>query len=610
MAHNDRRKPCGACDREVAHTLDDRPYTHKCFKPEPDANGFEDPTPRGVTKFPAVSDPAPTVEPMDDTHCKQGGCKGCCGCSSECTDTPCGQPFKGPYRSTPCEIQECYCNDGDNPEKGSWFGAMYDGSCSVSECQIYEGDRIRADGQGGYECEDCGDSEPLAAVTMTRSQALVTLASEGPDADMASLAFEREQEEATRVLSAHPYAAVPEDPPVRNVVELRLPSGRLAIAVGDDFEDPTAPADVPDVLNVSGQPKARYQWRGSQNMGYLIKDPTTGDFRRYKNQNPMGWTRATTFNKAASDSKAINDWGKRNIVIGAARRRDVLLRAHGLTHESDRAALEGIVAELEEAAGAKVGSDLGTYLHSFTELMDAGLKTWRDAPEEFHRSLALYSQALADAGLEPVPGLIERTTCITEFGGVVGTFDRIFYHRPSGEYLIGDLKTGKTMEYAMDETNTQMWIYAHGVNQNGVYDWNTDTWTTADAPWGDNAVLRRIRVSEERGVIIHMPVQGEQEGTVSLVHADLQAGAKHAELCHAIRSRTKSKVRAFEPPAPPAPEPQLNSTEDDVWRGLFRAVRSGEEATALWRRAKEDGVQGVFLNELIGLAREAIRSHS
>ena len=565
MAHNDRRKPCGACDREVAHTLDDRPYAHKCFKPEPDANGLEDPTPRGVTKFPAVSDPVPTVEPMDDTHCKQGGCKGCCGCSSECTDTPCGQPFKGP-----------------------WFGAMYDGKCSVSECRITEGDRVRADGLGGYECEDCvEDDEPLTYTDVVANN--LPLPAELEDPRVAEV-------------PAHPYAAVPETP-VREVT---------VVPALDDFEDPTAPADVPDVLNVSGQPRARYQWRGSQNMGYLVKDPTTGDFRRYKNQNPMGWTRATTFNKAASDSKAINDWGKRNIVIGAARRRDVLLRAHGLTHENDRAALEGIVAELEEAAGAKVGSDLGTYLHSFTELMDAGLKTWRDAPEEFHRSLALYSQALADAGLEPVSGLIERTTCITEFGGVVGTFDRIFYHRPSGEYLIGDLKTGKTMEYAMDETNTQMWIYAHGVNQNGVYDWNTDTWERAwpDMSGWDPDEYDPVKVSEERGVIIHMPVQGKQEGAVSLVHADLQAGAKHAELCHAIRSRTKSKVRAFEPPAPPAPEPQLNPTKDDVWRGLFRAVRSGEEATALWRRAKEAGVQGVFLNELIELAREAIRSHS
>ena len=44
------------------------------------------------------------------------------------------------------------------PEKGPWFGAMYDGWCSGCEDAIHEGDQIRADGQGGYECEDCDEN--------------------------------------------------------------------------------------------------------------------------------------------------------------------------------------------------------------------------------------------------------------------------------------------------------------------------------------------------------------------------------------------------------------------------------------------------------------------
>lgn len=528
----------------------------------------------------AVSDPTPTVETMDDT-------------------------------------------------KGPWFGALYEGRCSDCTRLIDEGDRIRADGAGGYECEDCGlGPEPLTYTDVVANN--LPLPEGLADPSVPEISAER----SCAVRDPECEQCHPDEfmgPSVREVTELSLPATmpdeeafemptpvveiRLPAAgpmpTPDEFMDPSGADGPTDELNVSGQPKARYEWRGTVNMGYLVKDPDAGDFRRYGNGKPKGWTRATTFNKAASDSKAINDWGKRNIVIGASRRRDVLLRAHGLTHENDRAALTGIVAELEEAAGAKVGSDLGTYLHNFTELMDAGLKTWREAPEEFQRSLALYAQALADAGLEPVPGLIERTTMISEFEGVVGTFDRIFYHRPSGTYLVGDLKTGKTMEYAMDETNTQMWIYAHGVNQNGIYDWNTDTW---DLPWeiGGAEGSKACKVREDVGVIIHMPVQGPQAGTVSLVHADLQAGARHAELCHAIRSRDKAKVRAFTPPEPiPAPGPVLvNGTTPELWRALFRTVRSSEEATELWKRAKEDGVQGVFLNELIELAREAIRQHS
>jgi hypothetical protein len=207
-------------------------------------------------------------------------------------------------------------------------------------------------------------------------------------------------------------------------------------------------------------------------------------------------------------------------------------------------------------------------------------------------------EALAAAGLEPVQGLIERTTMIREFGGVVGTFDRVFYHRPSGQYIVGDLKTGKTMKYAMDETECQIWTYAHGVNQTGIYDWNTDTWVRPDTP---EHLPMLARVSEKVGVIIHMPVQGPEAGSVYLDYADLERGRAYAELNQAVRSYPKSKVRPFElAPAPGAPE-------GAPWDELFRGVRTSEGVTALWRWAKAEGVQGIELNRLIEIGREAIR---
>lgn len=524
---------------------------------------------------PAVSEAAPTVDAMDDTHCKQGRCTGCCGCSSECTDNPCGQPFKGP-----------------------WFGALYAGACSNLGCRIDEGDRIRADGQGGYECEDCGDETLRAPVTMTRAQALATLAAEGPTADMASLAFEREQDAALEVLRGNPYAAIP-DPPVREVTDVPLPTADEFM-----FEDPTEPAPK---LNVSGQPEAR---RDHQKR-YIVVDPELGDFRRtVKEKKPKGITRATTFNKHAQNTIALNGWSKRNAVMGAVLRPDILRRAHGLHHDTSkeqREELDRIVDELEKAAGAKVAADEGTFLHEFCDQVDAGLKTWRDAPPMYQQDIKRYVEALAAEGLEPVPGLIERTTFIREFGGVAGTFDRIFYHRPSGQYIIGDLKTGKTMKYAMDETECQEWTYAHGVNTTGIYDWNTDTWAPTRGSFQDFP----IKVSETVGVIIHMPVQGPEAGSVYLDYANLERGRAYAELNQAVRSYPKSKVQPFSaaPLTRVEPEPELsNPTPDDVWRALFRTVGTKEEATEMWLRAKEDGIQGVFLNELIELAQQTLRA--
>ena len=40
---------------------------------------------------------------------------------------------------------------------GPWFTASYEGECAGCWCVIDPGDCIRADGESGYLCEDCGD---------------------------------------------------------------------------------------------------------------------------------------------------------------------------------------------------------------------------------------------------------------------------------------------------------------------------------------------------------------------------------------------------------------------------------------------------------------------
>jgi hypothetical protein len=42
-------------------------------------------------------------------------------------------------------------------EFGPWFPAAYEGDCAGCDGAIEPGDRIRADGQGSWLCEDCGD---------------------------------------------------------------------------------------------------------------------------------------------------------------------------------------------------------------------------------------------------------------------------------------------------------------------------------------------------------------------------------------------------------------------------------------------------------------------
>lgn len=449
---------------------------------------------------------------------------------------------------------------------------------------------------------------------------LETLMSGEPNGEAAQDAVDRLKEKAAEALATMTPDAFMDPAPL---------GGSVTVATGmfspDAFMDPATPEETPAV-NVSGQPDPRYEWWGEQNRGYLVKLPETGDFRRYKNGRPKGITRATTFNKAASDTTSLTDWKLRNVIIGASRRPDLLLRAHGLEVQRDSKVLNKLAAELEAVAGAKVGADIGTFLHEFCEHIDAGLKTWRDAPEVYQAQLKLYSETLAEAGFETVPGMIERTTYIAEFGGVVGRFDRILFHRPSGTYVIADLKTGRTMDYARLENECQEWIYAHGVNEHGVYDWNTDTW----APMlFDSANIRPFKVSETVGLIIHMPVQGDDAGQVILEKTDLQRGKRYAATCAENRGWVKPKreLWSWEPEAPaeepwhdiggglevkhsivlPAPEPAPQFKRSD-WRTRFRSVTSRDQANALYKQAKAEGVPAPVLEDLVVIGKDALAS--
>lgn len=536
---------------------------------------------------PQVSDPTPTVE--DDRD-----------------DDPAAQ-----------ELSAILPLEGDDvSDKGPWFGAMYDGRCSVNECAIFEGDRICADGQGGYECEDCGgfevekmiSTQPAGVDPEVSDWQQASLGVDGDNTPVAAMYSEPTEEAVTDALPGTDWQQQASEAARRHVAQDAMafldeanhglrPEYRVT---ADEFLDPAATEDVKPVIGVSGQPK---RVRRDHMDRYAVVLPGETELETFKTSGkPVGRTRVTTFVKQASSTIKLGEWKARNVVIGASRRRDLLLKAQGLTHEDDRDRLNAIARELEEAAGAKVGSDLGTYLHDFTEYMDAGLKTWMAAPQEFRKSLKGYAQALQDAGLEPIPSLIERTTIIQEFGWVCGTFDRVFYHRPSGQYVIGDLKTAKTMDYGKNEIEAQLWAYAHGVNQNGIYDWNTDCWMRG-YPGGPMGGRRELpRVSEAVGVVIHMPVQGKLEGTVQLLWADLEAGARHAQLCQDVRSQPKGKMQPWgDGPAPLTPP---------SWEERFRGVESNAQASGLWLEAKAEGIQGQRLEALIDLARQSIRLHS
>jgi len=441
------------------------------------------------------------------------------------------------------------------------FPASFDSECDNCDGAIFAGDEIRSNGSGGWEH------------------------------------------------ARHAEEDIPVSVPAPTVATMDTQTEP------DQFADPTtAQPPVPEI-NVSGQPKARYEWYGKQNRGYLVKRPDTGDFQRYKNGNIKGLVRVTTFVKAASDQNALTDWAKRNVLMGASLRPDLVAKAHGLKHETDRAELMSLVGELETAAGAKVSADIGTMIHEYTERLDGDPSfTLQDVPAQYRPAVLLYAETLKAAGLRPVPGLIERTTYVPDFGGIVGTLDRVYYHERSGQYLIGDVKTGKTLKYGMDEIEAQEAIYARGVNGYGVYDWNTDAWAPPGS-YGDSVDTgpwQVPKVSLDWGVVVHMPVQGDDAGRCLLVRADLQRGWAHAKVCHIVREEraNKPKPEAWSDdlldPSPRYGVPKI--TDGGIrWSKMFATAASREELSELYVKAKAAGVAGLELQNLVSMGQRRLR---
>ena len=58
------------------------------------------------------------------------------------------------------DIPDDFTSPDDANEPGPWFEAGFTGNeCSRGDHLIHEGDVIRADGHGEYECQDCVDDD-------------------------------------------------------------------------------------------------------------------------------------------------------------------------------------------------------------------------------------------------------------------------------------------------------------------------------------------------------------------------------------------------------------------------------------------------------------------
>lgn len=265
--------------------------------------------------------------------------------------------------------------------------------------------------------------------------------------------------------------------------------------------------------------------------GFTNSDPTEDGVKRdrygrYLLPHPdtrveQGWTRVTTLAKSASDTFNLDRWGLRMAMKGLMQRPDLQAMVSATPLE-EKDKLNKIGEDAKEAAGSKARANLGTALHKFSETVDADPAAIDTIGPAWKSDIEAYVAALAEHGFEVVPAYIERI-CLNPEVEAAGTFDRILWHKPSGQLVIGDLKTGEDLSYGWLEIAIQLACYAKA-----PWLWNKQLETWEPMP----------EVSQTKAVVMHLPV-GKKK--CDLYWVNVKVGWQGAQLCHTVREWRRTK---------------------------------------------------------------------
>jgi hypothetical protein len=244
---------------------------------------------------------------------------------------------------------------------------------------------------------------------------------------------------------------------------------------------------------------------------YLIPHPDTGKLQ--------AWTRVTTFAKTVADMYNIDLYHSRLVAKGMAMRPDLYAEASA-AHIDDKKTLDRLCELAMEAAGKSAKARLGTALHAFTEKADRGEKQVVPAP--WDADVKAYATCLSEHQVEVLPEYIEATVVVPKYG-VAGTLDRLVRVVGSPEILVGDLKTGHSVQWAWLEIACQLFLYSQATH---IFDHKTQTLT--EFP----------KVDKSKAIVIHLPVG---QAAASLYEVNLELGARVAMASDAVRELRKRK---------------------------------------------------------------------
>jgi hypothetical protein len=253
---------------------------------------------------------------------------------------------------------------------------------------------------------------------------------------------------------------------------------------------------------------------------YTLPNPESGKSK--------SWQRVTNFIKLAEDTYHLELWKQRNVAKGLAMRPDYVEAVVPLDVKADKDRLNRICERAQDIAGAYKLSDEGTALHTSTELADYADGSLAAVPDRHKVRVQLYLDALRANGLRVAPGMIERVTASTRYE-VAGKFDRV-YQLEDGSYVIGDLKTGDSLDLSFPSIAGQLACYEDGINHTGIF-----TGQTGPAGWDTS-----LKVRTDFGIVVHLPSTREE---VTVYQVSLDQGHELNAVCLRVRNQRRIKAK-------------------------------------------------------------------
>lgn len=243
----------------------------------------------------------------------------------------------------------------------------------------------------------------------------------------------------------------------------------------------------------------------------------------------MAYTRASTLGGTLEDQFGLGQWRMRQVAVGLARRRDLVLEAASLRTgdlPADKKQLDSICERALEAAESSAKATIGTAIHALTDRMDSG----EDVPDqaEFQPTLDAYAEIASHFTMHQIEAFV-----VWDAVRVAGTFDRLVAPKttciaPDGtpfgpeDRIVWDLKTSATADYFGIKFAVQLACYANAVpysHEHGRSEWEV----APDTRWG---------------IICHAPSGGD---TATLHWVNLERGAELVHKAIDVREERKAK---------------------------------------------------------------------